>query len=46
MISLKKIVIFGVLIFLETSNNYCKRGTPNVTFLSETPAKWKVFNVI
>ena len=42
----KKIVIFGVLIFFVTSNNYCKRGTPSVTFLSETPARWNVFNVI
>lgn len=38
--------MFGVLIFLEASSNYCRRGTPNVTFLSATPAKWKVFNVI
>jgi hypothetical protein len=31
--------MFGVLMFFDVSNNYCKRGTPNVTFLSETPAK-------
>jgi hypothetical protein len=32
--------------FLEASSNYWRRGTPSVTFLSETPAKWKVFRVI
>lgn len=42
----KWIVILGVFIFLEASNNSCKRGTPKVTFLSETPAKWKVLRVI
>lgn len=39
-------VIFGVLMFFEASSNYWRRGTPSVTFLSETPAKWKVFKVI
>ena len=43
---MRKIVIVGVLIFFVTSSNYCNRGTPRVTFLSETPAKWNVFNVI
>lgn len=38
--------MFGVFMFLEASSSYCKRGTPNVTFLSETPAKWNVFKVI
>lgn len=38
-------VIIGFYIFLQFSNCY-KRGNPNVTFLSEIPAKWKVFNVI
>jgi hypothetical protein len=32
--------------FFDASRSYCRRGTPNVTFLSATPAKWKVFNVI
>ena len=32
--------------FLEVSSNYWRRGTPRVTFLSETPAKWKVLRVI
>lgn len=32
--------------FFDASSNYCKRGTPNVTFLSETPARWKVLSVI
>ena len=27
------------------SNNYFNLGKPKVTFLSETPAKWKVFRV-
>lgn len=39
-------VIIGVLIFLEASSSYLKRGIPKVTFLSDTPAKWKVFSVI
>lgn len=38
--------MLGVLIFFEASSNYCRRGTPNVTFLSATPAKWKVLSVI
>lgn len=38
--------MFGVFIFFETSSNYWRRGTPKVTFLSETPAKWKVLRVI
>jgi hypothetical protein len=39
-------VIVGVLIFFEVSSNSRSRGIPSVTFLSETPAKWKVFKVI
>lgn len=38
--------MLGVLIFFDASSNYWRRGTPNVTFLSATPAKWNVFNVI
>ncbi len=45
-LSLRKIVMLGVLMFFEESSSYCRRGTPNVTFLSATPAKWNVFSVI
>ena len=45
-LSLRKIVMEGVLIFFDESKSYWRRGTPNVTFLSATPAKWKVFRVI
>lgn len=34
------------MIFLLASNNSYNLGTPRVTFLSDTPAKWKVFRVI
>lgn len=30
----------------EQFNNCYSLGRPSVTFLSDTPAKWKVFNVI
>ena len=36
----------GVLIFLAMLMSSLRRGTPSVTFLAETPAKWKVFKVI
>jgi len=39
-------LIIGVFMFLEASNNYLSRGIPRVTFLSATPAKWKVLSVI
>lgn len=45
-LSLRKIVILGVLMFFDESSSYCRRGTPSVTFLSATPAKWNVFSVI
>lgn len=38
--------MLGVLIFLEASRSSWRRGTPRVTFLSDTPAKWKVLRVI
>ena len=38
--------MIGVLMFLETFMISFSLGTPNVTFLDETPAKWKVLSVI
>lgn len=40
------IFIVGVLMFLATLIISLRRGTPSVTFFDDTPAKWKVFNVI
>lgn len=39
-------LIIGVLIFLEALIISLIRGTPRVTFMDATPAKWKVFSVI
>jgi len=36
----------GVLMFLAKLMISVSRGTPSVTFLADTPAKWKVFSVI
>mmetsp|Transcript_18897 Transcript_18897/g.48506 ORF Transcript_18897/g.48506 Transcript_18897/m.48506 type:complete len:286 (+) Transcript_18897:875-1732(+) len=36
----------GVLMFFATLMTSVRRGTPRVTFLPLTPAKWKVFSVI
>lgn len=38
--------IIGVLITFAALIISLIRGTPNVTFIEATPAKWKVFNVI
>jgi hypothetical protein len=38
--------MLGVLIFLATLMISLSLGTPSVTFLADTPAKWKVFRVI
>ena len=40
------VIIVGVLIFLEASSSYLKRGITKVTFFSDTPVKWKVLCVI
>mmetsp|Transcript_110788 Transcript_110788/g.309615 ORF Transcript_110788/g.309615 Transcript_110788/m.309615 type:complete len:246 (+) Transcript_110788:2051-2788(+) len=42
----KKMASDGVFTCFATLMSSFKRGTPNVTFLAPTPAKWKVFNVI
>jgi hypothetical protein len=39
-------VIIGVLMILAALMISLIRGTPKVTFMAATPAKWKVFNVI
>ena len=39
-------VIIGVLIFAVALIISLIRGTPSVTFIDATPAKWKVFKVI
>ena len=36
----------GVLMFLAMLMISVSRGTPSVTFLADTPAKWKVLSVI
>ena len=36
----------GVLMFLAMLMISVSRGTPSVTFLADTPAKWKVLRVI
>lgn len=38
--------MMGVLIFLAALIISLIRGTPSVTFIDATPAKWKVFKVI
>lgn len=38
--------MMGVLIVLAALIISLMRGTPNVTFILATPAKWNVFNVI
>jgi hypothetical protein len=38
--------MIGVEIFLAALIISLIRGTPSVTFIEATPAKWKVFNVI
>jgi hypothetical protein len=38
--------MIGVLITLAALMISLIRGTPRVTFIAATPAKWKVFNVI
>jgi len=40
------IILPGVLIFFVKFKISFNLGTPNVTFLLLTPAKWKVFRVI
>ena len=35
--------MIGVLMFFEALMISVMRGTPNVTFIEATPAKWKVF---
>mmetsp|Transcript_12348 Transcript_12348/g.41147 ORF Transcript_12348/g.41147 Transcript_12348/m.41147 type:complete len:419 (+) Transcript_12348:1238-2494(+) len=44
--SRRKMVTDGVRTVLATFKISLRRGTPSVTFLAETPAKWNVFNVI
>ncbi len=39
-------LMIGVLINLDALIISLIRGTPSVTFMDATPAKWKVFNVI
>ena len=39
-------VMMGVLIFLVALMISLMRGTPSVTFMAATPAKWNVFSVI
>ncbi len=39
-------VMMGVLMFLVAFMISLMRGTPSVTFMAATPAKWKVFSVI
>jgi hypothetical protein len=39
-------VMIGVLMFLAALMISLIRGTPSVTFIEATPAKWKVFRVI
>ena len=39
-------LIMGVLMALAALIISLMRGTPRVTFIDATPAKWKVFNVI
>ncbi len=39
-------LMMGVLIFLAALMISLIRGTPRVTFIEATPAKWKVFSVI
>lgn len=39
-------VMMGVEIFLEALMISLILGTPRVTFMAATPAKWKVFSVI
>ena len=39
-------VIMGVLMFFDALIISLMRGTPKVTFMEATPAKWKVFSVI
>lgn len=40
------ILIIGVFIYLAAFIISLILGTPNVTFMLATPAKWNVFNVI
>jgi hypothetical protein len=42
----RKTVSEGAFGFLEMLMISLRRGTPSVTFLEDTPAKWKVFSVI
>ena len=42
----RKTVSEGALGFLEILMISLSLGTPSVTFLEDTPAKWKVFKVI
>jgi hypothetical protein len=39
-------LMMGVLIALAALMISLIRGTPSVTFIDATPAKWKVFKVI
>ncbi len=38
--------MMGVLMFLDPLMISLMRGTPSVTFMAATPAKWNVFRVI